>query len=82
MFASNCNPCQIGYLPDFPTLKALGSAPDCLEEHQANNKSKQTSNKRKSPITNGQALKKEHSTITLIQLSLQEEDVLDLVGLI
>ena len=40
MFASNCNPCQIGYLPDFPTLKALGSAPDCFKER----KIKQTSN--------------------------------------
>ena len=32
MFASSCNPFKLGYLPDFPLLKTVGSAPDCLKE--------------------------------------------------
>ena len=40
MFASSCNPFKIGYLPDFPLLKTVGSAPNCFKD----GKIKQTSN--------------------------------------
>ena len=36
MFASSCNPFKIGYLPDFPLLKTVGSAPDCFKERNKN----------------------------------------------